>query len=217
MVSRGRAPEPTPGQHPLPPADPESAISTRPRARSGAADARDGALPDADPEAVARDICLRLLTGQPRTRAELAAALAERNVPADAAETVLARFDEVGLIDDTAFAGAWVETRHRGRGLGKRALAHELRRRGVDNEVIQGALDQLDPDTEVETARALVARKLPSSRGLPTPRRVNRLVGMLARKGYPPGLAARVVREALADEGAVTVSELDTLDAMGEE
>jgi regulatory protein len=212
MVSRGRAPEPTPGQHPLPPADPESAISTRRRARSGAADS-----PDADPEAVARDICLRLLTGQPRTRAELAAALAERNVPADAAETVLARFDEVGLIDDTAFADAWVETRHRGRGLGKRALAHELRRRGVDDEVIQGALDQLDPNTEVETARALVARKLPSSRGLPTPKRVNRLVGMLARKGYPPGLAARIVREALADEGAVTVSELDTLDAMSEE
>jgi len=191
MASRGRAPEPTPGQQsPLPPADPES---------------------------VARNICLRLLALQPRTRAELAAALAERDVPTEAAEAVLERFDEVGLIDDTAFAGAWVETRHRGRGLGRQALAQELRRRGVDNEVVEGALEQLDPKTEEATARALVARRLPASRGLPTANRVRRLVGMLARKGYPAGMAVRIVRQALAEEGAVTGGELDALDAMEEE
>jgi regulatory protein len=160
---------------------------------------------------------LRLLALQPRTHAELAAALAEREVPAAAAEAVLERFDEVGLIDDVAFADAWVETRHRGRGLGRHALAQELRRRGVDNEVVVGALEQLDPETEEATARALVARRLPASRGLPTAKRVNRLAGMLARKGYPQGLAVRLVREALAEEGAVTGGELDALDAMEEE
>jgi regulatory protein len=165
----------------------------------------------------ARTICLRLLAQQPRTRAELAAALSERNVPGDAAEAVLARFDEVGLIDDAAFAAAWVETRHRGRGLGRGALARELRQRGVENELVQDALERLDPDTEEATARALVARKLGSSRGSPTPTRVRRLVGMLARKGYPPGLAVRLVREALAAEGAVTGGELDALDTLAEE
>ncbi len=166
---------------------------------------------------MARAICLRMLTDQPRTRSELAAAMAERGVPDEAAETVLARFDEVGLINDVAFADAWVESRHRGRGLGRRALAQELRRRGIDNETVAGALEQLDPETEEATARALVERKLRSSRGLPTAKRVNRLAGMLARKGYPPGLAIRIVRQALAEEGAVTVEEIDTLDAMTDE
>jgi regulatory protein len=165
----------------------------------------------------ARAICLRLLALQPRTRAELAAALAAKKVPAEAAEAVLSRFDEVGLIDDTGFAEAWVETRHRGRGLGRRALAQELRRKGVEEEIVQGALTQLDAGSEEATARALIARRLPASRRLPTPTRVRRLVGMLARKGYPPGLAVRLVREALAEEGAVTGGELDALDAMAEE
>lgn len=155
-----------------------------------------------DPESVARAICLRLLTGRPRTRAELAAALAGRGVPAEAAEAVLGRFAEVGLIDDRAFAEAWVGSRHAGRGLGRRALAAELRRRGVDGSTVGEAVVTLDPATEERTARELVARRLAATRRLDPPVRLRRLVGLLARKGYPPGLAFRVVREELAAEGA---------------
>ncbi|GAA3811577.1 hypothetical protein GCM10022226_35190 [Sphaerisporangium flaviroseum] len=160
--------------------------------------------PPADPEAVARSVCLRLLTLAPRTRAQLAEALRRRNIPDDAAESVLARFSHVGLIDDEAFAQAWVSSRHAGRGLARRALAAELRTRGVDEDTVRDAVDQLDPDQELETARRLVARKLPGTRGLEPPARVRRLAGMLARKGYSGSLAYRVVREALESEGEST-------------
>lgn len=159
-----------------------------------------GARGEADPEQVARAIVLRQLTGQPRSRAELAKALNRRGVADDVIEHVLGRFSEVGLIDDNAFARAWVETRHAGRGLARRALAHELRRRGVGEDDVGEAVDQLSPETEHATARALVLRRLPSTRGADGRTRIRRLVGMLSRKGYPPGLAVRVVREALADE-----------------
>ncbi|RDL08146.1 RecX family protein [Streptomyces sp. HB202] len=69
-----------------------------------------------DPVEQARNICLRLLTGTPRTRKQLADALRKREIPDEAAEEVLARFEDVGLIDDAAFAGAWVESRHHGPG-----------------------------------------------------------------------------------------------------
>lgn len=154
-----------------------------------------------DPESVARAICLRLLTLQPRTRAELAAALSKRGVPDDAAGTVLSRFTEVGLIDDRAFAAAWVDSRHAGRGLSRRALAAELRRRGVDGEIVGEAVAVVDTEAEERAARQLVDRRLASTRRLDQPARVRRLAGMLARKGYPGGLAVRVVREALAAEG----------------
>ncbi|GII55078.1 hypothetical protein Pth03_34670 [Planotetraspora thailandica] len=157
--------------------------------------------PDADPEAVARAICLRLLTMAPKTRAQLAEALRKREVPEEAAQAVLERFSEVGLIDDEAFAAAWVSSRHAGRGLARRALAQELRHRGVDEETVKDAVNGLDPEQEIETARALVARKLASTRGADPKARTRRLVGMLARKGYGPGLAFRVVREALESEG----------------
>lgn len=146
-------------------------------------------------------MCLRLLTGTPRTRAQLAEAMRRRGIPDDAAEHVLSRFEDVGLIDDAAFADAWVESRHHGRGLARRALARELRTRGVDSAVVERAVEQLDAAREEETARALVERKLRSTRGLERDKRIRRLAGMLARKGYAEGLALRVVRRALEEEG----------------
>ena len=154
--------------------------------------------PPGDPDSVARAVCLRMLTAAPRTRAELAASLARKEIPDDAAERVLDRLTEVGLIDDAAYADAWVRSRHTGRGLARRALAHELRRRGVEETVVQGAVEQLEPEDEQETARALVNRKLAGTRNVDHDRRVRRLVGMLARKGYAPGLAIRVVEECIA-------------------
>ncbi|MBM7442608.1 recombination regulator RecX [Streptomyces sp. HB132] len=157
-----------------------------------------------DPVEQARNICLRLLTGTPRTRKQLADALRKREIPDEAAEEVLSRFEDVGLIDDAAFADAWVESRHHGRGLARRALARELRTKGVDPVVIDEAVGQLDPEQEEGTARELVARKLRSTRGLDRDKRLRRLAGMLARKGYGEGMALRVVRQAIEAEGEDT-------------
>ncbi|NJQ01928.1 recombination regulator RecX [Streptomyces zingiberis] len=166
------------------------------RPGAGTAASRSG-----DPGERARAICLRLLTGTPRTRKQLADALRAREIPDEVADEVLSRFEEVGLIDDTAFAGAWVDSRHHSRGLARRALARELRTRGVDQAVVDEAVGRLDSGQEEETARALVRRKLRATRGLDRDRRIRRLAGMLARRGYPEGLALRVVRGELEAEG----------------
>ena len=153
--------------------------------------------PEADPEAVARKILLDQLTGRARSRSDLAAKLAQRNVPTDVATRLLDRFEEVGLVDDAAFAREWVAQRHEGRGLARRVLAQELRRKGIDDEVARGALGDLDEADEVEAARMLVRRKLRSVRSLDSDKAVRRLVGMLARKGHSSAVAYRVVREEL--------------------
>ena len=160
------------------------------------------AAQEADPESVARGICLRQLTMAPRTRAQLAEAMARRDVPDGVAERVLDRFTEVGLVDDAAYAQAWVRSRHTGRGLARRALAQELRHRGVDDDLVKDAVETLAPDQELATARDLVARRLAATRGLAPQVRTRRLAGLLARKGYPSGLAFRVVREALDAEAS---------------
>ncbi|WP_030992743.1 recombination regulator RecX [Streptomyces sp. NRRL S-1813] len=157
--------------------------------------------PPRTPEEQARAICLRLLTGNPRTRKQLGDALRQRGIPEEAAEEVLSRFEEVGLIDDAAFADAWVESRHHGRGLARRALARELRTKGVDSALIDVAVGRLDSEQEESTARELVDRKLRSTRGLDREKRLRRLAGMLARKGYAEGLALRVVKQTLEEEG----------------
>lgn len=170
--------------------------------------------PEADPVEVARQICLHQLEFAPRTRAELAAVLLRRGVADDVAEEVLSRFSEVGLVDDRAFSEAWAASRQRSRGLATRAIGQELRRKGVDDDIVRETLAQVDPLAEEATARALVDRKLPSTRGLLPEARTRRLIGMLARKGYGAGVAYRVVKEALAEEGIDLVLDTDGLSAL---
>jgi regulatory protein len=163
---------------------------------------------EADPEAVARKILLDTLTGQARSRQELADKLAKRGVPDDLASRLLDRFTEVGLIDDAAFARQWVESRSRSRGLAPRALKQELRRKGVGDDDAAEAREQIDEADQRAAARALVDRKLRSMRGVEPQVATRRLAGVLARKGYAAGLAFSVVREALAEVGADLVDDL---------
>lgn len=158
--------------------------------------------PEPDHESVARKILLDALTGQARSRQELADKLARKDVPAELAAALLDRFEEVGLVDDEAFARAWIASRQPGKGLARRALAQELRRKGIDDEVAREALDEIDPDDEESAARALVRKKLRTMRGLERDKATRRLVGMLARKGYPPGMAFAVVKDELGADDA---------------
>ncbi|HEY8828115.1 MAG TPA: regulatory protein RecX [Jatrophihabitantaceae bacterium] len=159
----------------------------------------DGELdPPGDPESVARVICLRQLAQRARTRAELAAVLQRRGVPDDAARSVLDRFTDIGLIDDGALAASFAMAVHRERGLAGRAVAMKLRRRGIDEATLQAAVGQIDAESEADAARLLVARRRKSLQGLEPQAQARRLVGLLARRGYPPGLAYQIVRESLA-------------------
>jgi regulatory protein len=161
--------------------------------------------PDADPEAVAREICLRLLTDRARTRAELAQALRRKGVPDEVSDRVLERFDQVGLIDDKAFADQWVRSRQHYRGLGRQALAVELLRKGVAKETAEEVLAEVDPESERLRAVELVRRRLRTMPVAGPDDRVKagrRLLAMLARKGYPAGLSYEVIRAELVAHGA---------------
>jgi regulatory protein len=167
-------------------------------------DPRPGEGPDepADPESVARTICLRLLDTRARTRAELSAQLRRRNVPVEAADAVLDRFTELGLIDDAALADTFALARHTGRGDAGPAIAVHLRRRGVADDVIKDALAQLDPASEAAAARSLARTRLARMGAPGTVDPVvatRRLTGLLARRGYSSAVAFSAVRDALAE------------------
>jgi regulatory protein len=171
--------------------------------------------PDADPESVARAIVLRSLTAAPRSRAQLGEKLARRGAPEEVARRVLDRFEEVGLVDDAAFAEGWVRSRHQSRGLSRRALASELRTKGIDDDTAREALAAVDADDERRAAERLVARRLGSVRGLPRDKQVSRLAGMLARKGYGSAIAVSVIRAALDADVLAGDDDTDGLDGHG--
>lgn len=150
----------------------------------------------------ARDVCLRLLTVRARTRAELEGQLAKRGYPDDVAARVLDRLAEVGLIDDIAFAEQWVRERRTNSGKGKRALAAELRTKGVDADVIAETLNSVDAGEWRVQAEQLVAAKLRRESLDDEVKITRRLVGMLARRGYHQTMAFDVVKTQLAQERA---------------
>jgi regulatory protein len=149
------------------------------------------------PAAQAQGICLRLLTARPRSRIELAGALRRRGIPEEVGEHVLDRLGELGLVNDAALAEAAVYSGHNHRGLGRRALSTELRRRGVSDEVVHEAVARVGPEDEEQRARELVRRKLRTSSAQDSSILARRLCAMLGRKGYSERLAWRVVRDEL--------------------
>jgi regulatory protein len=154
-----------------------------------------------DPASVARAIVLRQLTSSAKSRLQLARKLAERNIPEDVAEAVLDRFQEVRLIDDAEFADMWVRSRSQSRKLAKGALRRELADKGIDADTADAALEQLSDADEEESARLLVERKLRAGMDLSDPaerdKTTRRLASMLARKGYQPSQAFRIVGKIL--------------------
>ncbi|MCU1522212.1 MAG: regulatory protein RecX [Arthrobacter sp.] len=144
---------------------------------------------------------LRQLTSSAKSRLQLARKLAERNIPEHVAEAVLDRFEEVRLVDDAEFADMWVRGRSQSRKLARGALRRELADKGIDAEVAAVALEQLSDEDEEAAARELVERKLRGATGLDDrelrDKTTRRLASMLARKGYQPSQAFRIVGEVL--------------------
>jgi regulatory protein len=112
---------------------------------------------------------------------------------------VLDRFEEVGLIDDVGYSEAFVESRHRVRGQGGRALSAELRRRGVADDVVADAVGALDPEQEFETACRIGRARYDRMPAVPAEVKLRRLAGFLARKGYSGAIVSRAVRQVVQE------------------
>ena len=152
-------------------------------------------------EEQARTVGLRLLTARARTRAELAGQLTKRGYPDDVSAKVLDRLTEAGLIDDADFAEQWVQSRRANASKGKRALAAELRTKGLDDDVIAAALNGIDASSERDRAVTLVQTRLRRENLDGDQAKVaRRLVGMLARRGYSETMCFDVVKTQLALE-----------------
>lgn len=164
-----------------------------------------------DPARKAKAECLRLLAVKPRSRADLAAALARKGYDNDVSEPVLDRLERANLVNDAEYAESLVRSRHTHQGLGRRALRMELRRRGVDGELAEEVLGAIEPEDEAARAHELVRKRLRSMTEVDDTTATRRLVGLLARKGYGEGLAYRVVREELeaADRTTAVLEQTD--------
>ncbi|MDR1214233.1 MAG: recombination regulator RecX [Propionibacteriaceae bacterium] len=155
------------------------------------------ALSPAGLESIQRRVLDRL-AGRAHSRQELARALAQRGCPEPAVTVVLDRLAAVGLIDDLAFARAWVEQRRQRKGLSLVQLGRELRAKGVSADIVEQVLEQ-SPESDQTVALELARSRLSRWSGLERPVWERRLAGLLSRRGFSPALVRQVVFQ-LRDE-----------------
>ena len=214
----GVTPPPSPESNPAeaiaaePPAAPdfvsffgESRDAEPSDADSGNADSGDADSGDAPAEkgnrrreVRAENVSMHALTRRGMSRWELEKTLLSRELDGEVVEAELDRLEGVGLLDDAALAETFVRTQHDRKGLGRGAITAELRRRHIDQEHIDAALEQVDDDDEQTRATELAVKRAGqlSSYDLETAKR--RLHGFLSRKGYSSSVVRVAIDEALS-------------------
>jgi regulatory protein len=150
---------------------------------------------EADPYSIANTIALNALVARAKSKGELLAHLKKRGVEDDVAQATIFRLTEKGLINDAEFAKAWTQSRHTSKKLSKRIIGSELRTRGVDQQSIDEALDEIDDESEYRTAFSLAMRKYSTMSRLEPEVQIRRIQSLLQRKGFPFSIITRVIRE----------------------
>jgi len=149
----------------------------------------------------AANVSIHQLARRGMSRWELGQVLAKRGVDDALATAELDRLESVGLLDDAALAVTLVYTQHTRRGLGRAAIAQELRRRHVDAAIIEDALAEIADDDELERATELALKRVPQLRSVDDETAARRLNGFLARKGYGGSVVRAAVDKAMATRG----------------
>jgi regulatory protein len=147
----------------------------------------------------AENVSMNALTRRGMSRRELERVLRSRDLDEDTVAAELDRLQGVGLIDDRALALDLVSRLRDRKGLGRTAVAAELSRRLLPNEIVAEALDSIESDDELDTARELAARRARQLRSLDRATAERRLSGFLQRRGYSGDVLRTAVSEALHD------------------
>lgn len=150
---------------------------------------------EADPYSIAYTIALNALVARAKSKGELLAHLKKRGIEDEVANATIYRLQENGLINDSDFAKAWTQSRHTSKKISKRIIASELRTRGVDQQSIDEALDEIDDESEYRTAFSLAMRKYSTMSRLAPDVQIRRIQSLLQRKGFPFSIITRVIRE----------------------
>jgi regulatory protein len=143
----------------------------------------------------AKNVLLFQLSRSMKTRHQLATILKKREIPDDVANAVLDRFTEAQLIDDAAFARAFVNSRIAVSGKSKSVIARELKQKGVSAQDAEQALSSIDAELEDQTAYNVAKKRYQQLSTLEPEVRRRRLMGFLMRRGFSSQLTARILRD----------------------
>jgi regulatory protein len=150
-------------------------------------------LLDADDLLAAKQIATRQLSYRPRSVAELRQTLGQRGFGPHIIDQVVARFTELGYLDDADFARRWIANREQLAPRGTRLLKQELRQKGIGADMAEEAISDADLD-DLAAAMRIAERRLPKMTGLERDAQRRRLAAYLERRGFSYDVVRQVDR-----------------------
>jgi regulatory protein len=156
-----------------------------------------------DDPVVVLEAAARFLEARSRSVIEVRRRLTSAGYRVELVDGAIERLTELGMLDDEAFARAWVESRDRARPRGERAIREELRLKGIDRATMDvvlaerrdaaaatdadGAGDEPPVGAERDAADRLLAKNARALARVADPRqRRQRAYALLARNGFDP-------------------------------
>jgi len=146
-------------------------------------------------EQQAQVTCLRLLTASPKSRWELEKKLLDRGYSSEIIAKTLAKMEEQGILNDTAFAKDLMLKFTNARPSGSRKIGFELKRHGISKQIRQDILESLDPEAEKDRARQLGWGRWSRLLNQPKQQREKRVYDLLVRRGFD----FEIVRELIGE------------------
>ena len=143
----------------------------------------------------AKKRALNMLAARDHSRTELHDKLVAKEHPEAVVSALIDKLERSGLLNDAAFAQSYVRSHRDRRALSKSALRRELKKRGIDDELVAETLEPVVDEHEV--AFGVAMKKARSTVGLPRETRERRILGMVARRGFPASVCVDVTRRAL--------------------
>ena len=141
-----------------------------------------------------RAALLRLIERSGKSSGQLRTLLLAKEFPAQLVDQMIDRFVEVSLIDDHSLAKDFADVARTRKSKAKSVIARELRGKGFPQDAIDAALEEINPEAELEAATKLATVKIRSLTKLDPEVRARRLSGFLMRKGYGGSVVWTAVR-----------------------
>ncbi|TFC43842.1 RecX family transcriptional regulator [Cryobacterium sp. TMT1-21] len=148
----------------------------------------------------AEQVLLQRLRGRSLSIAEARTVLSSTDVEDADAEEIIERFIELAYIDESRLSDQILHSHHERKGLGRTGVQAEMRRRGLDHDLILAKLEEM-PDDETERAIEVAVKRVGQLGRLDDQTIDRRLNAFLMRKGYPSSIVRVAVKAALDSRG----------------
>lgn len=147
----------------------------------------------------ARRYALLLLRYRGRSEKELRDRLKKKGYQEEEIEATVAYLLDSGFLDDRALAENLKRQAMTNKLLGFEGARRFMQLRGLSKEIIGEALEY-DEEDELRNIRKLIEKKQRSLSRYPEPKKTERLMGSLMRKGYSMALIRKALKNTIRDE-----------------